>query len=205
MTNVKFKGFFLIIFIILIFSNIIAGNNLLKGKDFVKLGTLQTISGKLFEEDAEWYLKADKETIALHFGPREFLLSKNVSLKEKKAFTITGFLYEDNLAVVHFVFNSKLIKLRTEEGEPLWKNTKFSKQKEREEDIEKSIKKVYVINAEKCIGCQLCVDSCPVKAISMVDGKAVINPDKCINCGICETGNGQNYKGCPVKAISKNY
>ena len=143
MINVNFKGFFLTVLIIFVVSNIIAGNNLLKGKDFVELGTLQTISGKLFEEDAEWYLKTDKETIDLHFGPREFLESKKVSLEVKKDFVITGFLYENNLAVVHFIFNNKLIELRTEEGEPLWKNTKFSKQKEREKDVEKNIKKVY--------------------------------------------------------------
>jgi len=214
MINVKFKGFFLTVFIIFFVSNIAAGNNLLKGKDFVKLGTLQTISGKLFEEDAEWYLETDEGTMDLHFGPREFMESKNVSLKGKEDFTITGFLYENNLAVVYFVFNDKLIELRTEDGEPLWKDTKFSKQKgtgnKKEEkknlkkEVKKGTKKVYTVNANKCIGCKLCVASCPVKAIGMVDGKAVIDADKCIDCGICENGDGKNYNGCPVKAISKN-
>ena len=200
MKNERLKGLLLIIILTFILSSIIASDNPLKGKDFVKLGTLQTISGKIFEEGAEWFLKADKETIHLHFGPKEFLESKNVALKEKKDFTVTGFLYENNLAVVNFVFNDSLIELRTEEGDPLWKNTKFSK-KDCEENIEKNIIKTYVVDAEKCIGCQLCVGSCPVKAISMVNGKAVIDADKCINCGICENGNGQKYNGCPVKAI----
>ena len=47
---------------------------------------------------------------------------------------------------------------------------------------------------EKCVGCTLCVQSCPVKAISMVDKKAVIDPAKCVNCGLC-------VGKCPVKAI----
>ena len=54
--------------------------------------------------------------------------------------------------------------------------------------------KTHKVIAEKCVGCTLCVQSCPVKAISMVDKKAVIDPAKCVNCGICE---GK----CPVKAI----
>jgi len=196
MKNEKFKGFILTVIIIFIVSSIIAKESELKGKDLVKLGTLQKISGKLFEDDEEWFIKTDVGTIQLHFGPKEFLESKEVVLEEKKDFAITGFLFKNDLAVVNFVFNDSLIALRTEEGEPLWKDTEFS---------QKQQKKTYIVDSKKCIGCQLCVNSCPVKAISMKSGKAVIDADKCINCGICENGDGQNYKGCPVNAISKNY
>ncbi|HHE40001.1 MAG TPA: 4Fe-4S dicluster domain-containing protein [Candidatus Cloacimonetes bacterium] len=55
---------------------------------------------------------------------------------------------------------------------------------------------LYVVDAEGCIGCTICVQKCPVDAISMKDGKAVIDPEKCINCGICADV-------CPVKAIKK--
>ena len=54
----------------------------------------------------------------------------------------------------------------------------------------------YVVDAESCIGCSICVRKCPVGAISMKDGKAVIDTGKCINCGICANA-------CPVKAIHK--
>ena len=53
MKNERLKGLLLIIILTFISSSIIASDNTLKGKDFVKLGTLQTISGKIFEEDAE--------------------------------------------------------------------------------------------------------------------------------------------------------
>jgi len=38
---------------------------------------------------------------------------------------------------------------------------------------------------DKCVGCALCVKSCPFAAITMVDKKAVIDLDKCTLCGAC--------------------
>jgi len=41
------------------------------------------------------------------------------------------------------------------------------------------------IITEKCVGCKLCVKTCPFGAIEVVDKKAVINLDKCTLCGAC--------------------
>lgn len=51
------------------------------------------------------------------------------------------------------------------------------------------------VDAEKCTGCEACVDSCPSEAIKMEDGKACIDVDNCVDCGIC-------VDECPVEAIS---
>jgi len=56
-----------------------------------------------------------------------------------------------------------------------------------------SPEKAYVI-AGLCNGCQACVPVCPVKAISMVDGKARIDPFQCSGCGAC-------IPVCPQEAI----
>lgn len=53
-----------------------------------------------------------------------------------------------------------------------------------------------VVDREKCIACEICVSTCPVSAISMVDGKADIDQNTCISCGAC-------IGGCPTEAISQ--
>jgi len=51
------------------------------------------------------------------------------------------------------------------------------------------------VDEEKCNGCETCVDTCPVEAIAMADGKAKIDEDECIDCGQC-------IDECPAEAIS---
>ena len=52
------------------------------------------------------------------------------------------------------------------------------------------------INKEKCVGCCACQSSCPVNAISYVDGKCIIDESKCMNCKTC-------MSMCPMQAISE--
>lgn len=42
-------------------------------------------------------------------------------------------------------------------------------------------------NHSNCTQCAVCLDRCPMKALSMVDDKIVINRDRCIGCGLCTT------------------
>lgn len=53
------------------------------------------------------------------------------------------------------------------------------------------------INQEKCIGCGVCVNSCPVDAISIKDGKAIIDQNRCTFCGNC-------FSACPHEVIRPN-
>jgi len=51
------------------------------------------------------------------------------------------------------------------------------------------------VDAEKCTGCESCIDACPSEAIKMEEGKAVVDADMCVDCGVC-------VDECPVEAIS---
>jgi len=51
------------------------------------------------------------------------------------------------------------------------------------------------VDAEKCTGCESCIDACPSEAIKMEEGKAVVDVDTCVDCGVC-------VDECPVEAIS---
>jgi Fe-S-cluster-containing hydrogenase component 2 len=52
-----------------------------------------------------------------------------------------------------------------------------------------------VVDKDACVGCETCVGTCPVEAISMVDGKALVD-ESCIECGSC-------VSVCPVSAITQ--
>ena len=57
-------------------------------------------------------------------------------------------------------------------------------------------KKIILIDEDKCVGCEQCVDACPGGALAMVDGKAkVVRQDFCDGLGVC-------IGECPVDAIT---
>ena len=49
---------------------------------------------------------------------------------------------------------------------------------------------------DECIKCGICVDECPVEAISEGDETYIIDKDKCTDCGACADV-------CPSEAIIK--
>lgn len=52
-----------------------------------------------------------------------------------------------------------------------------------------------VVDPETCTGCESCVDTCPVEAISMQDDVAKVDAETCTDCESC-------VEVCPVEAIS---
>ncbi len=58
-----------------------------------------------------------------------------------------------------------------------------------------------VIDSEKCIGCGACIDVCPSKTITMVDGTAQVTGEKSLSCGHCSAVCPEN--AIQVKALDK--
>lgn len=103
---------------ILLSASLFAGT--LRGKDYVQKGTVKTVSGKLFSQDGEWYLKSGSSVTALHMGPSFYHDEIKLQLKDNQNVEANGFMYKNDLAVVTLKVNSTIYKLRDKDGIPLW-------------------------------------------------------------------------------------
>lgn len=57
-------------------------------------------------------------------------------------------------------------------------------------------KTAFSVDAERCIGCGICIDACPLKILDLVDGLCVMTAaEKCLECGTC-------IRECPQDAIT---
>ncbi|PJI06526.1 MULTISPECIES: DUF362 domain-containing protein [Clostridium] len=61
-------------------------------------------------------------------------------------------------------------------------------------DTSKNSSSIPAINANLCKSCGACKNTCPAKAIDMIDHKPVIDLNKCIRCFCC-------HELCPSKAV----
>ncbi|MBC8415399.1 MAG: 4Fe-4S binding protein [Candidatus Cloacimonetes bacterium] len=166
------------IFIMILVVNVISQTNEQK---------LERFDGKLKKIADEWYLNTGEDFFKLELAPEDFLKDKEIVLESKMDFSCTGILDGEEIIIYNISISDEVIEIREEEGKPLWDT--------------KPDKDIYIVDADKCIGCRLCVKPCPTNAIRMVEGIAVIDMNKCIACGICIEGDGKRYKGCPVDAI----
>jgi hypothetical protein len=98
----------------------------LKGRDYIRLGELKTLSGKLVQIGDEWGLKVGDITYEIHLGPGEYRDSKGFVLTNDKAATVKGFVYKKDISVATIETNGKSIVLRDGYGNPAWSGTNFA-------------------------------------------------------------------------------
>lgn len=53
-----------------------------------------------------------------------------------------------------------------------------------------------VIDADGCIACGVCVDTCPAGVLELQDVATVADEDSCVACGACQDA-------CPAGAITE--
>ncbi len=71
--------------------------------------------------------------------------------------------------------------------------------KQSEQDVEEfgDYKSLCVVDADKCIGCKMCINTgCPALTFDKENKKAIIDKNQCVGCEVC-------LQVCPVKAIEK--
>ncbi|MFW9970017.1 MAG: ATP-binding protein [Candidatus Odinarchaeota archaeon] len=44
---------------------------------------------------------------------------------------------------------------------------------------------IAIVDAEKCKGCGICAEKCPIEAAVLVDDRSYVKKDRCIGCGVC--------------------
>jgi len=52
------------------------------------------------------------------------------------------------------------------------------------------------IDGDKCIGCESCINWCPMGAIRMDEKTAAVDPEECVECNVC-----RRVEICPVDAF----
>lgn len=99
----------------------------LKGRDFVRMGEVKTVTGSLVQKGDEWGLKVGDITYEIHMGPTDFRNAQGLVLKDGAGAVVTGYVYNTDLSVTTIETGGRSITLRDASGRPAWAGTGFSK------------------------------------------------------------------------------
>lgn len=104
-----------------------ASDPVLRGRDLVRLGIRETVTGTLASMEGEWFLESEDGVYELHFGDHRHRAETGVVLEEGIEATVFGFILEDapgdysDLAVCSMVINGEVFRFREDDGTPLWR------------------------------------------------------------------------------------
>jgi ferredoxin len=177
---------YIIILSIMAMLMIAAQSEISQEQQIVKDGKYVILTGILNIHDSHYALQSDSVLVDLFLAPETYLKRRGADLDDKDTLVVTGFYSNHQMLVSTIKEGTNTTIIRSEIGTPY---------------IITNDQKTYASNPAKCIGTTLCAQNCPTKAITMVKAKAVTDSSKCISCGICQSGNGTNFKGCPVNAV----
>lgn len=99
----------------------------LKGRDFVRLGKMETLTGTLKRMRGEWFLTVKDVDHELHLGDHEHRAKTGIALEVGKTATVKGFVYKQekseqvDVAVCTITLDGKEYRFRNDDGSPLWR------------------------------------------------------------------------------------
>ncbi len=98
----------------------------LRGRDFVRLGEIDTFSGIVTEIKGEWCLITADAKYELHLGDHNHREKTGIKLSEHAEIKVTGFVYSQeeieiaDIAVCIIIMDGKEYRFRDDDGTPLW-------------------------------------------------------------------------------------
>ena len=101
--------------------------NTLKGRDFVRMGSIETMTGHLVRKGNEWELKVGDAQYEIHMGPIEFRYAQGLVLTDGAQAVVTGFVYGTDLSVTTIETGGRSVSLRDASGRPAWAGTGFGR------------------------------------------------------------------------------
>ena len=99
----------------------------LKGRDFVRLGQLQTFKGNLIQKGDEWELKSGDKTYEIHMGPSDYRTNQGLILRDGEPAVVMGYVYGNDISVTTIEAEGKTVTLRNEGGRAAWSGTGFAR------------------------------------------------------------------------------
>ncbi len=117
----------LLVFVISVLTFSAGFAEMLKGRDFVRLGKIATLKGTLIEEGHEWSLRNENGIYDLHLGPSNYRDDKEFVLTDGGNATVSGFVHGKDMAVTVIETGGESVTLRDKTGRPAWAGTRFSK------------------------------------------------------------------------------
>lgn len=97
-----------------------APSSTLRGRDYVRLGQMDILTGTLVQKDNEWGLKVGDKVWDIHLGPVEYRDDKGLVLMNGEKATIKGFVYQNHVTVSSIETGGKSMTLRDQTGRPTW-------------------------------------------------------------------------------------
>ncbi len=92
----------------------------LRGRDYVRLGQMDILTGTLVQKDNEWGLNVGDKSWDIHLGPVEYRTDKGLVLTNGERATIKGFVYQNHVTVTSIETGGKSMTLRDQTGRPAW-------------------------------------------------------------------------------------